>query len=231
MTFGSLFTGIGGLDLGLERAGMECRWQVEIDPYCRKVLAKHWPNVKRFSDVKEVGAHNLSPVDLICGGFPCQPFSSASAGRRSGTEDNRWLWPEMYRAVVELEPSWVLCENVPHFDGLGLDQVVSDLEGSGYEVAPVLEIPACAVGCDHRRSRLWILGYSDSNCQSGRAVNAEASVLQGGGGVTGGMGAQDGLSGRLDRHRLKGLGNAVVPQVAEYIGRLIMAAARTEETL
>ena len=110
-TFGSLFAGIGGLDLGLERAGMVCSWQVEIDEYCRRVLAKHWPDVERFEDVRECGAHNLEPIDLICGGFPCQPHSVA--GKRKGAADDRDLWPEYFRIVAELRPRYVLAENVP----------------------------------------------------------------------------------------------------------------------
>src|SRR6185436_15994505 len=103
MRFGSLFAGIGGLDLGLERAGMECAWQVEIDEYCQRVLTKHWPNVTKFRDVRECGAANLQPVDLICGGFPCQPFSLA--GKRKGSADDRHLWPEMLRIIDELRPA------------------------------------------------------------------------------------------------------------------------------
>ena len=101
MRFGSLFAGIGGMDLGLERAGMECAWQVEIDPYCQKVLAKHWPDVQRFGDIKDCGAHNLEPVDLICGGFPCQDISLA--GKGAGIEGERsGLWSEYHRIICEL---------------------------------------------------------------------------------------------------------------------------------
>ena len=110
-TFGSLFAGIGGIDLGLERASWECRWQVEIDPFCQKVLAKHWPDVRRYGDVRDCGKHNLETVDLIAGGFPCQPYSLA--GKRGGESDDRNLWPEYRRIVAELRPAWVLAENVP----------------------------------------------------------------------------------------------------------------------
>jgi len=153
MRFGSLFSGIGGLDLGLERAGMSCAWQVEIEPYCLKVLEKHWPEVKRYGNVKEIDWSQVEPVDLICGGFPCQPFSVA--GKRKGVADERNLWPEMLRAVTGVRPCWVLGENVP---GLGsyLDTICSDLEGEGYEVLP-LEIPAAAFGAPHLRYRLFIV--------------------------------------------------------------------------
>ncbi len=111
MRFGELFAGIGGIGLGLERAGMEVRWHVEKDEYCRRVLAKHWPDVARYEDVKDVGAHNLEPVDLICGGFPCQPVSVA--GKRKAQDDERWLWPEFSRILRELRPRYALMENVP----------------------------------------------------------------------------------------------------------------------
>ena len=160
MTFGSLFAGIGGFDLGLERAGMECKWQVEIDPFCLKVLEKHWPGVKRYGNVKTVGKHNLEPVDLICGGFPCQPFSVA--GKRGGREDNRYLWPEMLRVISEVRPTWVIGENVAGIVNMALDQVCSDLEGEGYEVQPFI-IPACAVNAPHRRDRVWIVAHAQVN--------------------------------------------------------------------
>lgn len=157
MTFGSLFAGIGGFDLGLERAGMECKWQVEIDDFCNRVLEKHWPRVKRYRDVREVGAHNLEPVDLICGGFPCQPFSVA--GKQRGKEDDRHLWPEMFRIVSELRPTWVVGENVPGLVRLGLDEVLSDLEGIGYSTQ-TFDIPACAVDAPHVRHRIWIVAFA-----------------------------------------------------------------------
>jgi DNA (cytosine-5)-methyltransferase 1 len=112
MKFGSLFSGIGGFDLGFERAGMECVWQCEIDPKASEVLAKHWPNVKRYSDVREIGKHNLEPVDVICGGFPCQDLSIA--GKRAGLAGGRsGLWFEFARIIDEIEPKWVVIENVP----------------------------------------------------------------------------------------------------------------------
>ena len=126
MRFGSLFAGIGGLDLGLERAGMECAWQVEIDDYCTRVLAKHWPDVPKYKDVCDVGKQNLEPVDLIAGGFPCQPHSVA--GKRKGAEDDRNLWPEYLRIVREVKPRYVLGENVLGIVSTYIDTVLSDLE-------------------------------------------------------------------------------------------------------
>lgn len=157
MTFGSLFAGIGGFDLGLERTGMSCAWQVEIDPFCRKVLAKHWPDVQRFDDIRKVGKDELRTVDLICGGFPCQPFSHA--GKRGGTTDDRHLWPEMLRVISELRPAWVLGENVPGIVNMALDDVLADLEDKGYSTQAFI-IPACATNAQHRRDRVWIVAYA-----------------------------------------------------------------------
>jgi DNA (cytosine-5)-methyltransferase 1 len=157
---GSLFSGIGGFDLGLERAGFEIAWQSEIDPYCLKVLEKHWPRVKRYGDIREMRGDDLEPVDLICGGFPCQPFSCA--GKRGGQTDDRYLWPEMLRIITEVRPRWVIGENVPGIINLALDQVLSDLEDAGYACQSFI-IPACGVGALHRRDRVWIVGYSNCN--------------------------------------------------------------------
>lgn len=162
-TFGSLFSGIGGFDLGFENAGMTCKWQSEIDPFCNKVLSKHWPTVKKYGDIKKIGKHNLESVDLICGGVPCQPASVA--GKRRGSQDDRWLWPEALRIIRELQPKWVIFENVYGFctlnDGLELDKVLSDLEDQGYETQTFI-IPACAVDAPHRRDRVWIWAHNDS---------------------------------------------------------------------
>ena len=265
MTFGSLFAGIGGMDLGLERAGFECRYQVEIDPYCRKVLAKHWPNVERFNDVREVGVHNLPPVDLICGGFPCQPVSTA--GKRKGTEDERWLWPEFARLIRELRPRWVLGENVPGLLSIDAGRifgtVLRDLAENGYD-AEWDCIPAAAVGALHLRYRVFVVAHARQiRCDTGRTEQplqglgasgetclADASIFQpseSGGTRPGGPRSRDGsihcrngygadywstepdvgrvadgVPARVDR--LRGLGNAVVPAVAEFVGRRIVEA-------
>lgn len=166
MTFGSLFAGIGGFDLGLERAGMRCLWQVEIDPFCTRVLQKHWPEIARFGDIRTVGKHNLPTVDLVCGGFPCQPFSAA--GKQRGTADDRHLWPEMLRVVSEIKPRWVIAENVPGLlsieQGVVFESVLSSLEAEGYEVAPLV-IPACGVDAPHRRERVWIVAHASGTGQ------------------------------------------------------------------
>lgn len=160
MIYGSLFSGIGGFDLGFDRAGMQCAWQVEIDPFCRSALAKQWPDVPKFKDVRNVGRHNLAAVDLICGGFPCQPHSLA--GKRRGAEDDRNLWPEYRRIVAELRPRWVVAENVPGIRTTILDEVLSDLEGLDYTVRTV-DLPAVAFDAWHRRHRIFIVAHSNSD--------------------------------------------------------------------
>jgi DNA (cytosine-5)-methyltransferase 1 len=162
ITFGSLFAGIGGFDLGFERAGMRCAWQVEKDPFCLKVLAKHWPDVERFDDVRNVGSHNLSPVDVICGGFPCQPHSVA--GQRRGAADDRDLWPEYRRIIADLRPAYVVGENVPGIRTTILDAVLSDLENLNYATATFV-IPACALDAPHRRDRVFIIAYAGNSRQ------------------------------------------------------------------
>jgi len=158
MKFLSLFSGIGGFDLGLERAGMECVGQVEKDPYCLKILAKHWPDVKRIEDIHNARGDEFGTVDLVCGGFPCQPFSCA--GKRDGTKDDRHLWPEMFRVIQTVGPPWVIGENVRGIltieQGMVFESVLSDLESIGYEVQPFI-IPACSVNAPHRRDRVWII--------------------------------------------------------------------------
>ena len=159
MKFGSLFAGIGGLDLGLERAGMECRWQVEIDDYCNKILSKHWPNVPKYRDVREVGKENLEAVDLICGGFPCQDISIA--GKGIGIEGERsGLWKEFARIIGELRPRYALIENVPMLSRRGLNVVLADLAEKGYD-AEWCDIRASDLGAYHKRERLFIVAYSN----------------------------------------------------------------------
>jgi DNA (cytosine-5)-methyltransferase 1 len=157
MRFGSLFCGIGGFDLGLERAGMQCAWQVEIDPYAQKVLAKHWPNVRRHADVCTFPPEEGDwEVDVICGGFPCQDISYAGkgaglAGARSG------LWFEFARIIGHLRPRYVIVENVSALLNRGMGEVLGTLASLGYD-AEWHVIPASAVGAPHRRDRIWIVG-------------------------------------------------------------------------
>ena len=198
LTHVSLFSGIGGIDLAAEWAGFTTVAFCERDPYCQKVLHKHWPDVPICDDIYEMGVEWLSErglipdpqsdiretsrherqeppngcsisrrsrttgqptsaITLISGGFPCQPFSVA--GKRRGKEDDRYLWPEMLRAIQEVRPGWVLGENVAHFFRMGLDEALSDLEGEGYETQ-TFSIPACAVDAPHRRERIFFVGYT-----------------------------------------------------------------------
>lgn len=272
LTVGSLFSGVGGLDLGLERAGMRVAWQVEIDDYATRVLARHWPNVPRFRDVRECGRHNLAPVDLVAGGFPCQPHSLA--GKRGASGDDRDLWGEFARILRELKPRWVVAENVPGLlsseAGRFFGRVLRDLAASGYD-AEWDCLPAAAFGAPHLRDRVFLVahargkqlsqqsqpqsegsaaadtggagvlrpvanGHSRGGTRSALKPQVQAAVsvrpdLVGCGGSHFGAAWQaepnvdrmaDGFPGRVDR--IRGLGNAVVPQVAEYVGRRILAA-------
>ena len=151
-----LFSGIGGFSLGLERAGMHTVAFCENDPFCRKVIEKHWSDVPIHENIEELNAQKYrGTIDLVCGGFPCQPFSVA--GEQRGAEDNRALWPEMLRVVREVGPSWVIGENVAGIINMELDNVLSDLEGEGY-ACQAFVIPACGVDAHHRRDRVWIVG-------------------------------------------------------------------------
>lgn len=245
LTFGSLCTGIGGMDLGLEQAGLTCRWQVEIDPWCRAVLAHHWPDVPRYEDVTTLEHRTLAPVDVVAAGYPCQPFSTA--GKMLGTQDDRHLWPHVADAVRLLRPRFVLLENVPSHLGLGFDEVLADLAGLGFD-AEWSVVPASAVGAPHRRPRLFVLAYSQ---EPKRFRRRWLSAVAAGPGnnealahphrcrthVSGPGDAEpwttepevgrmaDGLPGELVRAPLYALGNAVVPQAAEWIGRRLMEAA------
>ena len=158
---GSLFAGIGGFDLGLERAGFDIAWQVEIDPYCQRVLAKHWPHVQRYGDIRTIDWGTVEPVDLLCGGFPCQDISLAGKGAGL-TGERSGLWFEYAKAIEVLKPRYVLIENVSALRSRGLDQVLGSLAALGYD-AEWHCIPACAVGAPHRRDRVWIIAYAQSD--------------------------------------------------------------------
>jgi len=158
---GSLFSGIGGFDLAAQWMGWENVFHVERDPFCRKVLAHHFPESQSFDDVKTFDATPFrGRLRVLSGGFPCQPFSAA--GKRAGTSDDRYLWPEMFRIIREACPTYVVAENVRGLiswnDGMVLDTVCADLEGEGYEVLPVV-LGAASVNAPHRRDRIWIVAH------------------------------------------------------------------------
>ena len=250
VSFGSLFSGIGGFDLGLERAGMVVKWQVERDPWCQKILAKHWPDVPRFTHVEDVGS-NLPYVDLICGGFPCQPVSVS--GDQKGTSDDRWLWPEFRRVVGVLRPRYVLLENVPGLftanGGHAFGEVIGDLADLGYDCEWTV-LSAADVGAPHLRKRVWIVADADRRrCEERRESQQRAQQgsrrskpdgrLSDGRVFDAPVGGQwpvepdvgrvaDGVPRRVDR--LRGLGNAIVPHCAEWIGRQLVSQLTPEST-
>jgi DNA (cytosine-5)-methyltransferase 1 len=262
MTFGSVFAGIGGMDLGLERAGMECRWQVEIDPFCRRVLAKHWPDVRRHDDVRTFPPDDSESwrVDLIAGGFPCQDVSNA--GNKQGLSGERsGLWREYHRILRHLRPRYVLIENVAALVVRGLDRVLADLASLGFD-AEWSVLSACAMGAPHARERLFLVAHRNgerwgcsgycperrhevpAGCDHWQAAPRGQtwayverwlkSIVSTGDGATDAgdvCGVAHGVSRELDsrRRRLKACGNAVVPQVAEWIGRRIIEANQQEE--
>jgi DNA (cytosine-5)-methyltransferase 1 len=156
-----LFSGIGGFSLGLDSTGgFETVAFCEIDEFCQKVLNKNFPNIPIHTDIKKLNKESLNGqhIDIICGGFPCQPYSIA--GRKKSTEDDRDLWPEMFRVIQESRPTWVIGENVANFINLAFKRTKVDLESIGYVVQPFI-IPACAIGAQHRRDRVWIIAHLD----------------------------------------------------------------------
>jgi DNA (cytosine-5)-methyltransferase 1 len=162
MTHASLFTGIGGFDLAAEWMGWNNVFQVEIDNWCQRLLAQNFPHAERYTDIKQFdGSPYRGAVDVLSGGFPCQPYSTA--GKRRGKDDERHLWPEMLRVIREVSPRWIVGENVRGLTnwngGVVFDEVQADLEAEGYEVLPFL-LPACAVNAPHRRDRIWIIAHS-----------------------------------------------------------------------
>lgn len=232
VNFLSLFAGIGGFDLGLERAGWTCVGQVEIDPFCQRVLAKHWPHVKRMGDIRLVRGDEFGEVDAICGGFPCQDISNA--GNKVGiTGERSGLWSEFYRLIRTIRPSFVIVENVSALLERDIARVLGDLAAIGYG-AEWHCIPASYVGAPHIRDRVWIVAYADQNrCVSSpifeNGIQAEklscvwepfrtndfrVRVQE----LARVCGLDDGVPEELGAY-----GNAVVPQVAEYIGRQIMS--------
>jgi DNA (cytosine-5)-methyltransferase 1 len=284
LTFGSLFAGIGGFDLGFERAGFQCKWQVEIDDYATRVLERHWPNVHRERDIRQCGRHNLDRVDCIIGGWPCQDISYAGAGAglngaRSG------LFFEAARLVRELQPRAVVLENVAGLLTRGLDRVLGTLASFGFD-AEWHCIPAAALGAPHIRDRVFIIGTTramgntNSTRRKTRAAKREVcgetrkqvlaargenvsdtnGARRKGRGQNGDFSGQAGLRGRtgsdeIERvrlafadwwatepdvgrvahgvpkrvDRLRCLGNAIVPQVAEVVARIALARLTASE--
>ncbi len=256
-----LFSGIGGFSLGLERAGMQTIAFCEINTYCQKILKQHWPDIPVFKDIRDLSADDLPEnPELICGGYPCQPFSVA--GKQRGKEDNRHLWPEYYRLIREIRPRWLIGENVAGHINMGLDDVLSDLEREGYTWEAFV-IPACAINAPHRRDRIWIVGNANgsgfqkkrseqqaagfiksgyvADTQSQRVQRLrtsrqqepqthdekELSLCPGERRFTTHWDAEpavgrvaNGIPARVDR--IKALGNAIVPQIPEIIGRAIL---------
>jgi DNA (cytosine-5)-methyltransferase 1 len=245
---GSLFSGIGGLDLGLERSlNGHVIWQVEENEFCRKVLSKNWPEAIIHDDVKKVGSHNLEVPDLICGGFPCQDVSISNSNR-SGIYDNERssLWWQMHRIINEVRPRLAVMENVTGLLSLGIDGVLGSLAAIGYDSEWVC-LSAGSIGAPHQRDRIFIVAYSNSftkpktdpaldsirskrntwknNSWSNRRANGnnkrryKNSYWETTRTPSRVHRMDDGIPDRMER--LKSLGNAVVPQVAEYIGLCI----------
>lgn len=255
MRVGSLFSGaLDGLSMGLEWAGMRTAWQVEKDDWRRAQLARLYPHARQYGEIHGLDTEQLDSVDLICGGFPCQPWSCA--GRQKGRDDDRDLWPQMRRVIAACNPRWVLGENVPGLDDkrfMALDGVLSDLEDLGYE-AVSFEIPACAVNAPHQRARIFIVAHASqpgpsppkqsgiSGPEKQRVCSWPATPERGGP-----LGAWDdyewivGADGKVRRVKpgvrllahgvparsawVSALGDAVVPQVAYMLGLAILEAA------
>ena len=247
LTFGSLFTGIGGFDLGFERAGMECRWHVENDTFCQRVLAKHWPDAGRWDDVRTFppSPYEDWEVDLICGGFPCQGISSANHNGKGLQDERSGLWFEYLRISRVLRPEIIVVENTAAITFRGLRRVLSDLSESGFD-AEWQTLPAQDFGAPHGRDRLFIVAYPNGKRLSAdglfvggpfeTASEKQEDRLRVWPGLRESRPAlpdrirwcpdsqlcrvADGFPDELDRYRV--LGNAVVPIIAEWIGRRIM---------
>lgn len=169
MNHGSLFSGIGGFDYAAQLMGWQNRFHCEWNPFGQKVLKYYWPQAESYSDITKTDFSIWRDrIDILTGGFPCQPYSNA--GKRLGKEDERHLWPEMLRAIREIQPQYVVGENVSGLvnwnGGMVFEEVQSELEAEGYEVRPFI-LPACAVNAPHRRDRIWFIAYSKSKCTRG----------------------------------------------------------------
>jgi DNA (cytosine-5)-methyltransferase 1 len=243
-----LFSGIGGFSLGLERTGgFQTVAFCEIEPYCRRVLAKHWPEVPIYDDVRSLTADRLVRdgigVDVICGGFPCQDISVANTTEALGLDGTRsGLWVEYLRIIRQLRPRYIIVENVAALLNRGLERVLGGLAEIGYD-AEWHCIPAAAIGAPHRRDRLWIVAYPSSSGREGLeplhgilerqiealAVNGDnfADARRALAGDLGNIRNDHGISVQMERNRLHQVGNSVVPQIPEMIGNAILAADST----
>jgi DNA (cytosine-5)-methyltransferase 1 len=245
-----LFSGIGGFSLAVDAVWPNAEHTFcDIDPYARAVIKKHWPEATVHSDIRQFNARS---ADLVTGGFPCQPFSTA--GKQGGKADNRFLWPEMLRIISEAQPTWVIGENVTGIVNLALEQVCTDLEAEGYEVWPLI-IPACGLNAPHKRERVWILAHAEHDGRPAVREGAEPRASHEAKARKEGTRhieavpplhrpqlrrwdgwddtrakicrVPDGLPRKLVTNRLKGLGNAIVPQVAVEILKLIATDPQT----
>jgi DNA (cytosine-5)-methyltransferase 1 len=244
MTHGSLFSGIGGFELAARWAGIETLWSNEIDPFCCAVLRKNFKHEIIEQDIKKLWPIYLKPVDILTGGFPCQPFSVA--GKKLSEKDTRYLWPEMLKFITELKPKIVIGENVVGFIELAFDKMYSQMEQIGYQTEAYI-IPACAIDAPHRRDRIWIISYANG-CDASR-INTTllknnnikkwssteniknwnewfneldpGNVAQRFDTYSGALRILHGIPNRVDR--TKSLGNAIVPQVAYEIFKAIEA--------
>jgi len=229
-----LFSGIGGFSLGLEATGhFETAAFCEIEPYCKQVLKKHWPTVPIFDDIRQLKGTDIGTIDIITGGYPCQPFSVA--GKQKAEQDPRHLWPEYFRLIQELKPTWVIGENVSGHIKLGLDSVLEDLASEGYSTR-TFSISASSIGANHKRERVWTVAYTKSISRNEHEIDREhgktpvQEISRNRGGISGGSTwwsseprvgrVAHGIPKRVDR--LKTLGNSVVPHIPYYIGQAIV---------
>lgn len=246
LTLGSLFSGIGGLEWGLEQTGhYRLLWQVENHPYARQVLAKHWPEVLRYEDATILDWSAVLRADILCGGFPCQPVSLA--GSRRGQEDERWLWPDFFRAIRAIRPRYVLVENVPGLLSAGMGDVLGDLASIGYD-AEWDSLSAAYIGAPHLRKRVFLVAYPGH--VTGLQENPPVDTVRAEGEARHHarrifrtpfprfnwavypperLGVDDGFPHRMDR--VKVLGNTVVPQIIEEIGRRIWQRVQETDSL
>ncbi len=227
MTVGSLYSGVGGFEIAAERVwGAGCvRWQVEKDPHAQAVLRRHWPDVPRFSDVRELTGDELERVDVVTAGVPCQPVSLSGAGK--GAADERWLWPDTLRLLGKLRPRFAVLENPPALFVRGFGAVLGGLAEIGFD-AEWSVLSGCRMGAPHARERLFILAYPAGGGWDGwRSAGERPALLE-----PRGCGAEPGrrwapesrpcgvAHGVRNRaHRLRGVGNAVMPDVAEWVFR------------